>query len=187
MHSLRKAGFTQSPVGSDYMRGGTGDDGYDVDSTGDSVIEDAGEGEDTVYSWISYTLGANVEHLLLYGGAINGTGNALANDIDGIGGNNVLRGEAGDDELDGWLGNDTMYGGTGHDVFHVDQAGDVVIEYLDQGIDEVISHDRIHARRQCRELAPARCGWRDRRHRQRPAQHHVGQRLQQHFLRPRWR
>ena len=51
----------------------------------------------------------------------------------------MLRGEAGADELDGSGGNDTMYGGTGHDVFHVGQTGDVVIEYLDQGIDEVIS------------------------------------------------
>ena len=139
LYGLEGDDFLVGGAGSDYMRGGTGNDGYYVDSTGDSVIEYAGEGEDTVSSWISYTLGANVEHLRLYGGAINGTGNALANDIDGNGGNNVLRGEAGDDELDGWLGNDTMYGGTGHDVFHVGQTGDVVIEYLDQGIDEVIS------------------------------------------------
>jgi Ca2+-binding RTX toxin-like protein len=127
--------------GSDYMRGGLGDDMYDVDSAGDTVVEFAGEGRDIVHSRITYTLGANIEDLQLddLGGAINGTGNALDNYVGGNRHNNVLHGEAGDDDLDGKGGNDTMYGGTGQDVFHVDQAGDVVVEYSNEGIDQVYS------------------------------------------------
>ena len=128
-------------TGNDSMWGGLGDDLYDVDSTGDYVGEYAGEGQDTVMSRISYTLGANVESLLLNdeGGAINGTGNALDNHLHGNRYHNVLSGGEGNDDLDGSLGNDTMYGGRGQDTFHVDQTGDVVVEYLNEGIDEVIA------------------------------------------------
>ena len=66
-------------TGADTMIGGIGDDTYVVDNAGDVVTENAGEGTDKrVLSWISYTLGANVENLSLSGTAsINGTGNEL--------------------------------------------------------------------------------------------------------------
>ena len=57
------------------MTGGDGNDTYVVDNVGDTVTELAGEGFDTVRSSISYTLGADVERLVLTDSAANGTGN----------------------------------------------------------------------------------------------------------------
>ena len=53
--------------GADTMIGGTGNDDYVVYDAGDVVIENAGEGLDTVNSTINHTLGANVENLELWG------------------------------------------------------------------------------------------------------------------------
>ncbi|OYU37060.1 hypothetical protein [Novosphingobium sp. PASSN1] len=113
--------------GADTMYGGTGGDVYIVDSTGDKVIELAGQGTDTVRSYISYALTANVENLLLLGsGTLNGTGNSLDNVITGNAGNNTLSGMTGNDTILGGAGNDkiigggnmdTMTGGTGNDTF----------------------------------------------------------------------
>lgn len=53
--------------------------------------------------------------------------------------NNVLNGRSGNDTLDGKNGTDTMIGGLGNDTFVVNNAGDVVIEYSNEGIDKVSS------------------------------------------------
>jgi Ca2+-binding RTX toxin-like protein len=104
--------------GADVMTGGAGNDTYVVDNVGDSVTESPGEGSDRVRSLISYTLGANVEHLFLIGSAnINGTGNTAANTIVGNPGDNVLSGGVGNDTLRGEGGNDTLNGGAGADAF----------------------------------------------------------------------
>ena len=96
-------------AGADTLVGGAGDDGYIVDDAGDTVTEDADAGTDRVTASISYTLGSNVENLLLTGTAnINGTGNALDNNITGNAGNNVLNGGAGDDIIIGGTGNDRL-------------------------------------------------------------------------------
>ncbi|MFI8748322.1 peroxidase family protein [Pseudomonas sp. NPDC077186] len=135
--------------GNDIMRGGTGNDTYEVTEAGDQVIEQGGEGIDSVWtSLASYTLGANVENLY-YGpssGNFTGTGNALDNWIQGGAGNDVLTGGggndtlvggAGNDVLRGGSGNDIMRGGTGNDAYEVMDAGDQVIELDGEGIDSV--------------------------------------------------
>lgn len=49
----------------------------------------------------------------------------------------TVRSGAGDDEIDGGAGADTMSGGAGDDVYGVDDAGDVVKEAADGGLDTV--------------------------------------------------
>ena len=108
--------------GADTLAGGLGNDTYTVNDAGDVVIENAGEGTDTVLSSVSYTLPDNVENLTLTGiDPINATGNAL---------NNILRGHDGAhiNTLDGGAGADTMRGGDGSDYYVVYNDGDVVIE-----------------------------------------------------------
>ena len=121
------------------LTGGLGNDIYVV-GAGDNIIENDGEGIDTVQSSLTYTLGANVENLTLTGTtAINGTGNALDNILTGNSANNTLTGGAGNDTLNGGAGNDTMLGGTDNDTYVVNSTGDVVTENTDEGSDLVQS------------------------------------------------
>jgi Ca2+-binding RTX toxin-like protein len=117
-------------TGADVMSGGGGDDIYFVDNVGDVVNEAAGAGIDTVWSSIDFSLGANVENLVLTGGYA-ATGNGLANSLIGNDLANLL---------DGGGGADTMSGGDGDDIYVVDEAGDVVVETADGGIDLVRSN-----------------------------------------------
>ncbi len=104
-----------SPAGNT-LTGGAGNDTY-VIGAGDRVVEAASGGTDLVQSFLSDTLGANVENLTLMGiGAINGTGNSLNNTIIGNSANNTLAGVNGNDTLRGNAGNDTVNGGSGDDT-----------------------------------------------------------------------
>ncbi|WP_323716081.1 calcium-binding protein [Paracoccus aminovorans] len=111
-------------TGNDTIIGGNGADIYVVDSLLDRIQEtyvpyfdNDPNPADQVNSSVSWTLGANLENLTLLGtGAINGTGNGLANLIIGNSGNNTLSGGAGADTLEGGLGNDVLDGGAGIDT-----------------------------------------------------------------------
>ncbi len=112
------------------LSGGAGNDIYVV-GAGDAVVEDAGEGTDLVQSAVSFVLSDHVEHLTLTGaGTVNGTGNSL---------NNVLTGNVAANVLDGAAGADHMTGGQGDDTYIVEDAGDVVVENINEGVDTVQS------------------------------------------------
>ncbi|MDD3013150.1 MAG: calcium-binding protein [Candidatus Gastranaerophilales bacterium] len=84
--------------GTNKLYGSVGNDVYYVESIRDRVVEFANAGTDIVYSSVSWTLGANIENLVLTGTEdINGTGNNLNNILTGNSGNNILNGSAGND------------------------------------------------------------------------------------------
>jgi len=104
--------------GEDSATGGTGDDTYYVNKAGDTVIELAGEGYDTVWSNIDLTLPDNAEKLVLYKNARSGTGNELENNILGSGGSDTLNGLGGKDRVEGRNGDDLLDGGRQKDVLN---------------------------------------------------------------------
>jgi serralysin len=104
-------------AGADSLSGGGGNDTYIIDSEGDRVTELANGGTDNVYSSVSFSLGANVENLVLTGAApINGTGSLDANILIGNSADNRLLGGDGHDILVGGAGNDYLDGGSGNDI-----------------------------------------------------------------------
>ncbi len=112
------------------LTGGAGNDTYLV-GVGDTVVEAASAGTDTVKSDINWTLGTNLENLILTGvAAVNGTGNSLANTLTGNSAANILSGEA---------GADTLIGAQGDDLYIVDNVGDRVTELSGEGVDTVQS------------------------------------------------
>jgi len=138
------ANILDGGTGNDAMTGGKGDDTYIVDVTGDSVIEAAGGGVDTVESAVTFSLATrvNVENLELTGVAkINGTGNALANTITGNDADNIIMGGAGNDTLTGGKGVDRLTGGTGRDVFDynfVAESGDTITDFVKGAAGDVL-------------------------------------------------
>jgi Ca2+-binding RTX toxin-like protein len=127
-------------AGADMLIGGGGNDIYVVDNAGDKVVEDPGQGTDTVRSSVNYVLGANVENLTLTGThERSGTGNDLDNVLIGNGEKNLLIGGGGNDYIDGGPGADTMVGGIGDDIFVVGNTGDTVTELAGEGNDTIRS------------------------------------------------
>ncbi|HEV2746462.1 MAG TPA: type I secretion C-terminal target domain-containing protein [Allosphingosinicella sp.] len=104
--------------GSDWLQGESGNDRYLIGEAGAVVEERAGDGNDSVYTAVSYSLAENIENLVLRGEQdIAGSGNELANAVRGNSGSNTLAGGAGDDVIEGRAGRDTLTGGAGADTF----------------------------------------------------------------------
>ena len=97
-------------LGADEMRGGKANDTYVVDDAGDTVIEGANEGTDTVLTTLNvFTLSDNVERASFEGsGNFNVTGNDMDNILTGGTGNDLFRSSG--------VGQDTFNGGTGTDT-----------------------------------------------------------------------
>ena len=110
---------------------GTGEDDArpTVEIIADTVIENADEGYDVVYSSVSIALPENVEEIHLVG-----TGNLT---VSGSTQDNLLFGNTDNNHLDGGVGADQMHGGLGDDTYYVDSQGDVVVEQSDEGTDTV--------------------------------------------------
>uniref|UniRef100_A4XQ73 Hemolysin-type calcium-binding region n=1 Tax=Ectopseudomonas mendocina (strain ymp) TaxID=399739 RepID=A4XQ73_ECTM1 len=135
-------------TGADRMEGGKGNDTYIVDHEDDVVVENDKEGIDTVKASVTYTLGDNVENLILTGsGDIDGSGNEL---------NNAITGNEKDNRLDGGAGVDKLAGGGGNDTYIVDliQKGtgakatavleDSIVEKANEGTDTLeLRSDRL--------------------------------------------
>ncbi|MBW8880165.1 MAG: calcium-binding protein [Asticcacaulis sp.] len=97
-------------AGADGLEGLKGNDTYIVDNVADTVVERVGDGTDTVYASVDFSLsGSYLEYLVLTGDSdIHGFGNDLDNRIIGNGGDN---------RIVGGRGNDTLTGGGGADNF----------------------------------------------------------------------
>jgi Ca2+-binding RTX toxin-like protein len=150
----------------DYLYGGSGNDSYLVRESQDLIIEKPGQGYDTVEidhspaGLDSYTLGPNVEKLIVQAPTFYGAGgcelvgnelnNVIAATITGdrvIGGagNDTLYGgpqgddvgeDDGADEIQGGTGNDTIYGAGGDDSLSGQAGNDTV--YGEAGLDRIV-------------------------------------------------
>ena len=122
--------FIDGGEGGDSLWGGEGNDIFIVNTGDDEAAEEEGHGDadelrSSVFQW---TLSDNIEKLVLLDGALNGTGNALANEITG---------NAEANSLDGRAGVDKMIGGDGNDTYAVDDEADEAIEKDGEGYDTV--------------------------------------------------
>ena len=145
-------------TGADTLIGGEGNDLYTVDNIGDVVTELSSQGVDTIQASVTFTLGANIENLVLTGtSAISGTGNGLDNALTGNsaanrltggvgadtlignGGADTLDGGTESDRLTGGAGADSLTGGAGADVFiynATSEGGDVITDFT-SGVDSI--------------------------------------------------
>ncbi|MBL8450927.1 MAG: calcium-binding protein, partial [Dechloromonas sp.] len=134
--------------GADRLIGGLGNDTYVVDHGGDVVVENSGEGTDTVAVAIattgSHTLADQVENgVLINGVAFHLYGNGLANTLTGNAAGNTLVGGAGADVLDGAGSADVLRGGADEDLYRVDLTSgnlqqDAVVELAGEGSDTIV-------------------------------------------------
>ncbi|POZ50938.1 calcium-binding protein [Methylovulum psychrotolerans] len=138
--------------GADTLYGGKGDDYYYLSNDGDIVVEQPGEGSDTIeisgnFSLLLSSLKGNVENLTLSGIAVaDGTGTNASNKIIGNSAANTLTGWGGDDTLVGGEGADILIGGTGTDVLNLTEslaASDIVRIATGDSVATTSQADRI--------------------------------------------
>ena len=156
--------------GADTLAGASGNDRYVVDAS-DTINEIDGQGRDEAYYHFTggngqVTLASNASiEFIRYGGLVADAGiasealfhfdgndfsqeiwgNASANTLRGLGGDDSIWGATGDDRLEGGVGDDildggdgrdTLIGGAGDDIYQAD-VGDTIEEQSGFGQDEV--------------------------------------------------
>ncbi|MDB5550422.1 MAG: hemolysin-type calcium-binding repeat family protein [Rhizobium sp.] len=123
------------------VNGGDGNDTYIIGDTFTDIVEQPGFGYDKVKSTVSFTLGENLEDLILQGKKnASATGNEGNNTITGNKGDNVLTGMDGDDYLKGGKGDDRLFGGADQDMFDFRKGGgDDVVEDFVNGEDLIFT------------------------------------------------
>ena len=127
------ANLLDGGIGADIMRGGNGSDSYNVDNSGDVVIEQSGGGGgDAVFTSISYRLPVHVETLSARDLASTDSLALIGNDVD-----NFMTGNAGSNILDGGAGADNMFGRGGDDIYFIENVNDRVNENAGEGQDLV--------------------------------------------------
>ena len=104
------------------MSGGLGDDIYHLYSALNTVSEASNAGIDTIDTWMSYTLPANVENLIVTGNGRYAFGNGL---------DNIIQGASGSQTIDGGHGNDVLSGGGGADIFLLNKGfgTDLILDF----------------------------------------------------------
>lgn len=127
--------------GTHTLVGGDGDDTYVIRATGNTVVETANGGEDTVSTFIDYTLGDHLETLRLSAAGLTGIGNGLDNRIVGSSGNDRMFGMGGDDRIQAGAGNDHLDGGAGDDELRGEAGDDYILG--GDGKDQISGGDGI--------------------------------------------
>jgi serralysin len=119
--------------------GGDGNDSYNIEASGDSIVETLNGGYDTVNTALTtMTLAPHVEKLVFTGqGNFVGSGNAADNLLVGGTGLDVLIGHGGNDTLVSNGGSDELIGGLGDDVYQVLSRAVSIIEFVGQGSDRI--------------------------------------------------
>jgi len=132
VYGTAEADVLSGEGGDQMLHGLAGGDTYLVDK-GDIVVELAGEGYDVIVAAADWTLGddVHVEELV----AVRDLGVTFVGNIHA---NRLVGGDA-SDRLDGGGGADQLRGGRGDDLMIVDNSGDRVVEYADEGHDIVES------------------------------------------------
>ncbi|MFD1983074.1 beta strand repeat-containing protein [Mesorhizobium newzealandense] len=97
-----------------------------------------GDGSDTA-SYASAAAGviANLSNHKVNTGDADGDSYSLIENLTGSGHTDQLYGNDVANILDGGIGADTMNGGQGNDTYYVDNAGDLVVDVIGQGTDNV--------------------------------------------------
>ncbi|SDY83443.1 calcium-binding protein [Nitrosomonas sp. Nm33] len=134
--------------GDDVLKGGLGNDVLIGGEEGGG----GGKSFDWAFDWAYYDDASSAVMVnLATGTSSGGAGNDTLKGIEGILGSsyndtltgdvdaNDLIGGAGNDTLNGGGGADTLRGGLGNDTYVVDNADDIITEFLNQGTDQINS------------------------------------------------
>lgn len=104
-----------------------GDDIYRIYTSKVRVVEEPGEGIDSIATFMSYALPANVENLTVRGDKQYAFGNEL---------DNIITGRRGQQTIDGGQGNDVLKGGSGADIFVVSKGNgsDLIVDFKNSDV-----------------------------------------------------